>query len=253
MAYQKDPYLGAQHLTSVGSNGALGSWRAIALDLGGDGIQTVAEQSSGVVFDVDGTGYAKQTAWVGKSDGMLVLDRNFNGVIDTGSELFGNTQLALGAQGLKGLAWVDANVDGDIDARDAVYSQLRVWQDANGNGLVDTGEAKSLADMGISSIHYNRGSYDKNGQSLQVSSVDLQVDSAGMKVEQVAGGIKIESTNGKVSVLVTKTDDLSNIAPGKDGVQAIEDIQLDSNKSLAIVTEGVAQHASNETHLRIAA
>lgn len=107
--------------------------------------------------------------------GFMALDRNFNGVIDTGSELFGNTQVALGAQGLKGLAWVDANVDGNIDNHDAVYSQLRVWQDANGNGLVDNGEAKSLADMGISSIHYQRGSYDRNGQSLQISSVDLLV------------------------------------------------------------------------------
>lgn len=139
-AQRSEQYLGAQHLTSVGANkganGQLGSWRAIGLDLNGDGIQTVSEQSSGVVFDVDGTGFAKQTAWVGKQDGMLVLDRNFNGVIDSGSELFGNTQVTLGAQGLKGLAWVDANVDGNIDSQDAVYSQLRVWQDGNGNGLV---------------------------------------------------------------------------------------------------------------------
>jgi len=108
---------------------------AIGLDLNGDGIQTVSQQSRGVEFDVDGTGYAKQTTWVGKQDAMLVLDRNFNSVIDSGNELFGNTQVALGAQGLKGLAWVDANVDGNIDASDAVNSQLRVWQDGNGNGL----------------------------------------------------------------------------------------------------------------------
>lgn len=171
---------------------------------------------------MNGTGFAKQTAWVGKSDGMLVLDRNFNGVIDSGSELFGNTQVALGAQGLKGLAWVDANVDGNIDSQDAVYSQLRVWQDANGNGLVDNGEAKSLADLGISSIHYQRGSYDRNGQSLQISSVDLAVDSVGTKVEQVAGGIKIESTDGHTSVLVTKTEDLSNIPLGMDAANDTE-------------------------------
>jgi hypothetical protein len=214
-AQRNGQYLGAQHLTSAGANGTLGDWRAIALDLNGDGIQTVAQDKSGVVFDVDGTGFAKQTAWVGKQDGMLVLDRNYNGVIDSGSELFGNTQVALGAQGLKALAGVDANVDGNIDASDAVYSQLRVWQDANGNGLVDDGEAKSLADMGIGGIHYNRGSYDRNGQSLQVSSVDLAVDSVGTRMQVVSGGIKVETTDGKVSVLVTKTDDLSNIAPGK--------------------------------------
>lgn len=266
-AQRANQYLGAQHITSVGSNGQLGTWRTIALDLNGDGIQTVAQDKSGVVFDVDGTGFAKQTAWVGKGDGMLVLDRNFNGVIDSGSELFGNTQVALAAQGLKGLAWVDANVDGNIDNQDAVYSQLRVWQDANGNGLVDNGEAKSLSDMGISSIHYNRGSYDKNGQSLQVSSVELAVDSVGTHVEQLPGGILVQTSDGKTSVLVTKTDDLSNIAPGKDRVQGIEDVQLDiltasllandkvmgSNKSLTITAVGDAQHAANGTTWRITA
>jgi len=45
---------GCAHITSVGANGALGTWRAIGLDLNGDGIQTVSQQSSGVVFDVDG-------------------------------------------------------------------------------------------------------------------------------------------------------------------------------------------------------
>lgn len=253
-------YVGTQHLTSVGANpgsaGSMGRWRVIGLDLGGDGIQTVDRAASQVVFDVDGTGFGKQTAWVGAGDGMLVLDRNFNGMIDKGSELFGNTQVAIGAQGLKALGVVDANVDGNIDQRDAVYSQLRVWQDANGNGLVDNGETRSLSDMGISAIHYQRGSYDRNGQSLQISSVDLAVDSVGLRMEPVQGGIQIVDTEGHASVLVTKADDLSNVAPGKDGVQAIEDVQLDiltgtllandqvlgSNKSLTITAVGGARH-----------
>jgi Ca2+-binding RTX toxin-like protein len=257
-AQRSGQYLGADHRSSVEVNGSLGSWRAIALDLGSDGIQTVSEPVSGVVFDVDGTGYARQTAWVGRQDGMLVLDRNYNGVIDSGAELFGNTQVALGVQGLKGLAWVDANVDGNIDQQDAVYDELRVWQDANGNGLLDQGEAQSLSGLGIGSIHYNRGSYDRNGQSLQIASVDLQADSVGSKFERVADGIRIETTDGQVSVLVTRTDDLSNIAPGLDGVHGIEDTQLDilaadllrndkvlgGNRNLKITAVGGARHGS---------
>lgn len=254
-------YLGADHRSSVGANsaqGTPGAWRVIGLDLGGDGVQTVSQAASNVVFDVDGTGFAKHTAWVGKQDGMLVLDRNFNGVVDSGAELFGNTEVALGAQGLKGLAWVDANADGDISSQDAVYSELRVWQDANGNGLVDTGEAKSLAEMGISRIHYNRGSYERGAQTLQMVSVDLAVDSVGTRVDTVPGGIRIESSNGKVSVLVTKTADLSNLAPGNDGVQGLEDTQLDmlassllandkvlgQNKNLSVTAVGSARHGT---------
>lgn len=255
-AQRNGQYVGAQHLTSSGSNGQPGTWRVIGLDLGGDGIQTVDRSASNVVLDVDNTGYGKKTAWIGASDGMLVLDRNFNGMIDNGTELFGNTQVALGAQGLKALAVVDANVDGNIDQRDAVYSQLRVWQDANGNGLVDNGEAHSLGDMGISAIHYQRGSFERNGQTRQIGSVDLAVDSVGLRVEPVQGGIRIADTDGHVSVLVTKADDLSNVAPGKDGVQAIEDVQLDiltatllandqvlgSDKALTVTAVGGAQH-----------
>jgi hypothetical protein len=106
--------LGEAHLTSAGNQGQEGQdnqsglWRTIALDLGGDGIQSLGLDESQVVFDVDGTGYLKQTAWIDGSDAMLVLDKNYNGVVDSGSDLFGNTQIALGLQGLKGLTWVDA-------------------------------------------------------------------------------------------------------------------------------------------------
>jgi hypothetical protein len=53
-AQRSGQYLGAQHITSVGANGAMGAWRAIGLDLNGDGVQIVSQQSSGVVFDEDG-------------------------------------------------------------------------------------------------------------------------------------------------------------------------------------------------------
>ncbi|WZB61814.1 hypothetical protein WJ970_33540 [Achromobacter xylosoxidans] len=46
--------------------------------------------TSGIFFDHDGDGFAEETGWVGKDDGLLVWDRNGNGQIDDGSELFGN-------------------------------------------------------------------------------------------------------------------------------------------------------------------
>ena len=65
----------------------------IILDLDGDGLTTVS-RSTGIHFDHDGNGFAELTGWVGAGDGLLVWDRNGDGVIDSGAELFGN-QVAL--------------------------------------------------------------------------------------------------------------------------------------------------------------
>src|SRR5262245_26889770 len=66
---------------------------------------------------------------------LLALDRNDNGVIDDGSELFGTATRkrdgTLAKNGFDALAEFDLNGDGKIDERDAVYSRLRLWIDAN--------------------------------------------------------------------------------------------------------------------------
>jgi hypothetical protein len=97
-----------------------------------------------VHFDHDSNGFAERSGWIKGDDGLLVLDRNGNGTIDNGSELFGDhTALAAGGSARNGflaLADFDNNHDGAIDAQDAVYTQLRVWQDKNANGRMDDGE-----------------------------------------------------------------------------------------------------------------
>jgi hypothetical protein len=63
--------------------GANQTFRPVALDLDGDGIE-VTDKAHGVAFDVDDSGYLKQTAWVQGDDALLVLDRNYNGQFDSG-------------------------------------------------------------------------------------------------------------------------------------------------------------------------
>jgi hypothetical protein len=120
-----------------------------------------------VSFNVDDTGYFKQTAWIGATDAFLVLDRDLNGYIDQGSELFNNALVQLGNRGLGSFAWLDANGDGVINAYDPVYGQLLVWRDVNGDGELgvsnNESEAKTLAALGISSINYGLGTYTRNG------------------------------------------------------------------------------------------
>jgi Ca2+-binding RTX toxin-like protein len=120
----------------------------LVLDLGGDGYQLTTEANSSTWFDFNQNGYAQRTGWVGATDGLLVRDLNSNGKIDDASELFGDASQS----GFDMLAAFDGNNDGAITAADAVYASLQVWQDKNLNGITDTGELKTLADLGIVSI-----------------------------------------------------------------------------------------------------
>ena len=131
----------------------------LALDLNGDGvITTLAEaNSAGALFDHDGDGIRTATGWIAPQDGILVRDINGNGIIDNGTELFGdhtilkNGQLA--TSGLQALADLDDNADGVIDAKDQAIDSLKVWQDKNGDGISTADEIVSLATAGISSIN----------------------------------------------------------------------------------------------------
>jgi Ca2+-binding RTX toxin-like protein len=119
----------------------------LTLDLDGDGIETLAANGQ-VLFDHNADGVREGTGWVGKDDGFLVIDKNANGQIDTGRELFGeNYQKADGTfarDGFDALKDFDSNADGKIDNTDAQWSQLKIWKDANSNGSVEAGELLAL-------------------------------------------------------------------------------------------------------------
>ncbi|MPZ17291.1 MAG: hypothetical protein GEV06_05185 [Luteitalea sp.] len=111
----------------------------------------------GVLFDIASRGTMDRISWPVNADhAWLAMDRNGNGVIDDGSELFGNTRaLASGAwpkHGYELLAELDANGDGKIDASDPEFGSLRLWRDAARDGVCDSSELHSLPSVGIASI-----------------------------------------------------------------------------------------------------
>lgn len=114
-----------------------------------------------VVFDIKADGRPVRLGWTaaGAREGFLALDRNGNGRIDDGSELFGNyTPLPNGQRapnGFVALAALDDNFDGVIDASDGIWHSLVLWIDANHDGISDAGELFDLDSVGITSLRFN--------------------------------------------------------------------------------------------------
>lgn len=229
-----DPKAGLTEEERAGRDGQLAApvegdtqtFRPVALDLDGDGIETAGKDASGVAFDVDDSGFLKRTGWLGGDDAFLTLDRNYNGQVDSGREMFSNGTVALGRRGLAAMAWVDANYDGKLTEADPVWNELRVWRDANGNGAEDAGETKTLADLGITELNYSMGRFVQNGEAKQLASPDLEADAEGTRVNIVPEGIIAESSNGDISLLVTRIDDKTVVEANRDGISGYEDVEI---------------------------
>lgn len=142
----------------------------LSLDLNRNGAIDTLSRDAGVHFDLDNSGFAESTSWVAPGDGLLVLDRNNNGFIDGGAELFGtDTKLESGefaSNGFEALSEFDKNGDKIIDSFDGIYDDLRVWVDGNSDGVSQSDELLTLSELGISSIdlQYSVNEYtDPNG------------------------------------------------------------------------------------------
>jgi len=104
-------------------------------------------------------GSATRTDWPAASNPWLALDRDGDGRITSGRELFGSATSVGGGtarNGFEALALLDDNADGVIDARDAAYASLRLWSDLDGDRVSSPGELRSLAEAGVESLelHY---------------------------------------------------------------------------------------------------
>lgn len=130
----------------------------LVIDFGETGID-LCTLEQGVNFDLDNNGYAEKTAWIDVEDGFLALDRNENGVIDNGGELFGDkVEIEDGVysrSGFEALSVLDENADGVIDASDSCYENLLVWIDANHNGYSERTELRTLKSCNIEKIDLN--------------------------------------------------------------------------------------------------
>ncbi|MFC3784741.1 VCBS repeat-containing protein [Sphingopyxis italica] len=121
----------------------------VTLDLGGDGLDFVSA-AAGAAFDHDGDSVREATSWAGRGDGILVRDANGDGIANDGGEISFSVAGSTDLEGLR--LQYDSNGDGQLSTADTEFASFGVWQDANGDGVTDAGEFRSLADLGIASI-----------------------------------------------------------------------------------------------------
>lgn len=178
------------HLHSPGAQDAID---AMATTANG----TPTTKTSTVLHDVDNDGFWEQTQWVagqddaGNAQGMLVLDHNHNGVIDTADILHTGGD----ATQRNSLDWLDANVDGKLDASDPAFAAIKVWVDSNSDGRVQDGEMQTPQ---LSSINFTTGQITyTNGPSATLSATTLKADTEGRKIEQ----LKVVGVDGKLHEL----------------------------------------------------
>jgi hypothetical protein len=137
-------------------------------------------RNSPVLFDMPGNGHPVLMGWTaaGADEAFLWLDRNHNGKVTSGAELFGNfTPLQngrLAINGFEALAEYDANHDGIIDDRDPIWSRLMLWRDLNHNGLSEPSEISPLDASDVTAIDLHdhwTGRHDPWGNAFRYESL----------------------------------------------------------------------------------
>jgi hypothetical protein len=156
----------------------------IIIDTARDGFKLTSVEN-GVRFDLDADGVAEQVAWTrfDSDEAFLAFDRNGNGLIDDGTELFGNHTPArpdwpgtTTANGFEALKFVETTPYGTSDlnevitARDAAFAKLLLWRDRNHNGVSEPDELQPLAEAGVEAVYTdykNSKRVDKHGNEFR--------------------------------------------------------------------------------------
>ena len=202
----------------------------IVIDFNKNGV-TSTKLDNTVYFDHDNNGFAEATAWIEKDDGLLALDKNDNGKIDNGNELFGNHTISntiygytdkKATNGYEALKAYDLNGDNVIDEKDEIFDKLKIWKDKNSNGITDEGELSSLADNNIKSIdlNYKEIAIDENSNTVKQSSKVTLKD-----------GSTLDANDVWMKVNLNKTEEIIDQSKLSPEAQALPQVMASGNLS----------------------
>jgi hypothetical protein len=232
---------------SIGDTTSYTLFSPIALDLDGNGIQTTALIDSQGTFDLLGTGKAVHSGWLSSGDAFLAIDTNGNQKIDDISELFGGNK----GDGFAKLASFDTNGDGVVDAHDADFGKLLVWQDANGNHATDAGELRTLAEAGIASltVSYTDGAENQLGNMLGETSTATRTDGSAISMVDVyfnvdAGSAALPDLGSVLTSTNTLLDQALGTATVAPASQAANDAAVVDTEALRKLAALMEQQAA---------
>jgi hypothetical protein len=124
------------------------------------------EQAEGVWFDIKGNNSKVKVSWVNCDDAFLCLDKNSNGIIDSGKEMFGDQNGS--SNGFIELSLYDDDDNNFIDNKDKIYSRLLIWKDKNSDGISQENELSGLKEQGVKSINLN---YTKVNEEIKGNTI----------------------------------------------------------------------------------
>ncbi|MEL7216947.1 MAG: calcium-binding protein [Pseudomonadota bacterium] len=196
--------------TKGGTTEEGGAIAPIIIDMNLNGIDLTPIARSVVDFDADGDGQLERIGWVERGDAILALDANGDGLITSGSEISFAQFAQSGGTDLDGLRSFDSNADGLLDSSDAIWSDLSLWTDANGDGVTQEGELVSIATTGLASINLDgqKGVLEYGGNAIgEVAKANFATGNGFAGLAQVSlGYLELESSTSNVSEETTTAD-----------------------------------------------
>lgn len=216
--------------------GTLNQTDPLVFDLNGDGFSPVGTEI-GAYFDLNGDGFRERVSWVRDDDALLAFDKNEDGIINNGNELFSNFSVLkngkLANSGLEALKEYDDNGDGIIDENDMIFSKLRLWID-NGDGVSESWELRTLKELGITCIYLNNNSSDSetiNGTVIKNKGNYGKADGTSGSYSEYWGNQNL--TDSKDIINVEISDDIK-ILPNVRSMGTV----LSLHKAMALDTTG---------------
>ena len=239
----KDKVVGKENDGFGGAKTAQDNKDPLVIDLNKNGKYTNS-QKEGTHFDFDGEGFAEKTSWIESGDGLLVRDINHNGIIDDGSELFGDKTIMsngkTASNGFEALADLDSNRDGIIDEKDAAFNEIKVWIDKNNNGITDEGELFTLKDLDITSIllNYTSKNFRDNDSTVTGISIVNKGDGSTYTIGNLNFNIYTTDTISKKNIEIP--DEIKNKMPqlyASGNILSLQEAMTVDNELLVLVNK----------------